>query len=205
MKVKYKIFLSIILFPFFTSASIGLADWQNETPYGNHIDNFNGSGYTLHLKVAYDKDMQLAYNARPQNKTYMLESLKKWYFYNETIVGRLVTPNKNYFVVNEISGNVMLFDTEKQWQDYLEKNDLIPILWRRWYDGSWIFFGDDFLFFMAIGFIVTVPLFIGYLRLLYNSIVREHFNLKKPLTQLVLLITIPIFIFWLFDLSPQSI
>jgi hypothetical protein len=205
MEIKHKILLLFILFPFFTFASIGLADWQNETPHGNHIDNFNGSGYTLQLNVAYDKDMQLAYNARPQNKTYMLESLKEWYFYNESIVGRLETPDKNYFVVNEISGNVMLFDTEKQWQEYLKKNDLIPVLWTRWYNGSWIFLGDDFLFFMAIGFIVTVPLFIGYLILLYNAIFREKFNLKKPLTQLVLLITIPIFIFWSIDLSPQSI
>ncbi len=162
-----------------------MGDWSATTPNGNEINNF--TDHTLYLK----------------NET-QLNRLDTWYFYKDCILGEL-KDNLGYFVVNEYTFKVDTFKTESDFQAFVTKNNLEPKIWKRYYKGNWIFFGDELLFCLFLGFYISIPLMLFYLFMLYKSIVIERFNFKKPYTLISFLILILIIICWLLERFPQSI
>lgn len=111
----------LTLFTFFMTAStfsMGLGDWQNPTPGHNTMED-PGNGITLRI-----------------SKTNIeIFPIEEWYFYKDYIIGKT---NKNFFIVNENNGNVLQFESDKEWTNFINHNDLKPLIWTRWYSDNWV-------------------------------------------------------------------
>jgi hypothetical protein len=182
---KIKILLNVL---FITGAlnayGFNLGEWQHETP-GNNLMGDNGNGNELTI-------IRQGYNTLP---------LKKWYFYNYHIVG---ITGKKYFVVNEYEGDILLFNTENEWHNYLNQNRLNPFIWTRWYSDNWV--DMDYIFvFLFFYFIKIIPFFLLLLWTLYKAIKVEHFKMTKPNTLIFLAIISLFILIVILDCFPQSI
>ncbi|MBD2702894.1 hypothetical protein IC229_19765 [Spirosoma sp. BT702] len=103
--------------------------------------------------------------------------LGKWYFYKDRIIG---TSDSGYFILNEsnIRDSVYTTHSETEWLTQLERQNLKPVLWTKWYtmdDGSWgeseqSEFGKHWTFYS----LSCVTLLIGFL--MYRS--TESYNKK---------------------------
>ncbi|WP_375562051.1 hypothetical protein ACE193_05755 [Bernardetia sp. OM2101] len=182
-----------------TWGMIGLADETYYTPYGNEIDNWTGN--TL----------------RADGKE-QLTGLDTWYFYKGFIIGKCsCSPSfndriraeidlGNYFVFNETTYESHFFETELEWDIFLEQNNLKPIFWTRWHDG-----GDmgNILFFIAFllifYFFVSIPLLIWFFVSFYKSIKKEGFKFSNPYFISMICLSSVIFLMWILEQFPSSI
>ncbi|WP_338815447.1 hypothetical protein V9L05_22850 (plasmid) [Bernardetia sp. Wsw4-3y2] len=183
-----------------TYGMVGLADETYYTPYGNEIDNWTGNT----LKV----------NGKEQ-----LTGLKEWHFYKGFIIGKCscYPPFNNrekaerqqlgsYFVFNEKNNQSHFFETELEWDIFLEQNNLKPILWTRWHDG-----GDmgNILFFIAFllifYFFVSIPLLICFFIGFYKNVKKEGFKFSSPYFIGITCLLSLIFLTWILEQFPNSI
>lgn len=172
-----------------TYGRIGLGDWSCVTPNGNRINNF--SEQTLYLS----------------NNT-QLDGLDEWYFYKDQIIGKLhgADPKRKvYFVVNELSFEINTFSTKQEWISYLDKQNLQPKIWTRWFQRDWTFFDDQIILWLVFTSYISLPLMICFLIFLFKAIRKEKLNLRQPYTMIVTITTTFILVFWIFDKFPQSI
>ncbi|MGB1295469.1 MAG: hypothetical protein ACPG6V_08295 [Flavobacteriales bacterium] len=127
----------------------------------------------------------------------------KWYFYNKHIIGeRSIEPK--YFAISEDTKAAIFFNNFEEWKLHLNRLDLEPLLWIRWYNGDWTFFNDDFqilLFFYGIPIALFLLFFIPF----YLKFRKNRTNLKK-LDRIIFLglLLVPMLIFVL-EQFPQSI
>lgn len=196
-------FLLLLLITLRLNAIVGLSDWRESSPNGLVMDNFSGNGTSLHL-----------------DGNEILSEIRAWYFYKGHIIGSrdsawtYIDPisfenleaQSGYFVVHEKSRRLMQFSDYNSWKSHLEKSDLVPKLWTRWYSDDWKFFNDRFLIFILLGgFIVLIPLLIVFSILIYRMVVNDKFDKKKLSTKLVIAMSICCLCLWIFDQLPQSI
>ena len=180
------LFAMFFFLPIFSHAHVGFAEWESVTPGGNKINNFGDSGFAINLKNGEN-----------------LECLVKWFFYKNNIVGqRSGTPG--YFVVNEKTFKIVLFQTEAEWSSYLSKENLNPHL-TFWYHTDWKYFGTQFWFAALALFFITIPLILLFCWVLYKAIAKEKFRLNKPYTIIVIVTVSYFLIHTVGDLFPQSI
>ncbi|WP_346882832.1 hypothetical protein [uncultured Algibacter sp.] len=167
------IVLKFILSMSISLVGIGLSDWSDYTPHGNEINNFMGTD------ILYLKDGT------------SLEDLSSWYFYKKHIIGTLknYNPEKKeydkdrYFVANEKTFEIEVFDSEVKWNTFIKDKNLNPKLWTRWYKTQWSFL-DGILLLFIFGFFITIPLAVLFLRSLYIAITKEKFNTSKMHTKI---------------------
>lgn len=195
-------FLLFISIPFSAKAIVGLADWQEKTPNGLVINNFSGARTTIHL-----------------DNSKFIDNVEAWYFYKDFIVGftdttwEIIDPitfenlqnQPGYFVIQEKTKTLFTFADHSEWTKFLEKKELKPKLWTRWYRNDWSFFNDQM--FIAIifgGFIIAGPLLIVFLVFIYRMIKRDNWKMKGFNTRIVLASSTLLFVFWLIDQFPQS-
>ncbi|MEM6299898.1 MAG: hypothetical protein AAF740_14515 [Bacteroidota bacterium] len=170
---------------------MGFGDWQNYTPYYNTIDNFMGNDRRLRLRNGKE-----------------ITSLEKWYFYKEYIVCVVSQgykdPKLRFLVINEVSSKIHEFETEKEWNTFLEDNRLVPLVWTRWHSGDWVAY-DDLLFLTIFLFFISIPLGVLYVLMAIKAFRREDFDPRKPFTLITIAIPMLLFQMYLFDIFPQSI
>lgn len=144
----------LVLFTLLISAgdapAMGFGDWSEYTRNGTQFMD-NGGGPTIFFG-----------DYKP------LERVRKWYFYQDHIVGVFERDKvKAYFVINELNGTVAKFREEETWQAYINAYDLKPLLWTRWYSDNWNHM-RALTFLLLFGF----PFTIGWL-LLHIRWIRE--------------------------------
>jgi len=103
-----------------------LFDWDTHTPGGNVIGVMSSEddGCTL-----YRNERRFA-----MDYTKELAGLTQWYYYKGYILGQFQNDSeKGYFVFNEENFNLLKFSTEAKCEQYVEKQNLKPIIWTRWY------------------------------------------------------------------------
>ena len=100
------------------------SNWWQDTPYGNEIaydDWGTGSSIFVHCR-------------RERNRS-GVDDLRRWYFYRNTIVGELDdAAGHRYFAFNESTCETSYFTDRREFNRYIERSDLRPRLWTRWYD-----------------------------------------------------------------------
>ena len=175
----------------FTSHSyaMGLGDWNCKTPNGNEIINTGGT--FLNMK-----------------NTQILDGLDQWYFYKGNIIGQRhsnVNSSETYFVANEVTFTIDTFQTKQEWIKYIERHELKPSIWTRWYDTDWRFFNDTVGLVAIVFFYISIPLFGVIVWLFFKAIKYEKLNFRKPYTIITTLIVVFLVIRLLLDQFPQSI
>ena len=171
-------------------ARIGLADWEAITPLGHKINNFGSVSLFLSDST--------------------IEDLNKWFFYKGYVIGTYQIGNNQtgteaYFTANEKNQEVKRFTDQGIWQRELEKNNLVPLLWTRWYKSDWTFYDDQLILFLVFEFFISIPLIIGYFVLVTRAIKKERLDHRKPYTRTVLLISGLILLHWISEVFPGSI
>lgn len=174
------IFTLLFIIGFCSQIHAGFMDWECQTPGGNEINDFVGF-VTLELQ-----DHQ------------KIEQLKSWYFYKNHIIGKL-EKDKGFFIVNESTLQVINFNSEQEWKQYLNTQNLTPRIWTRWYQSDWTML-DEGMFWFFYG----VPLLLIISFILYKAIKEERFNLKKPYTIVLLIFIIVIASRYVIEQFPQS-
>ncbi len=168
---------------------MGLGEWRQKTPYGNEIDNFT-DGFTLYL-----------------GNEITVKNIGKWYFYKGHSIGDIgeYGQPKKYFVADELKKEVKYFDEEIEWENYINKEDLSPIIWTRWHHNNWKVLDDTVLIFYLFYFFVSIPLTILFVVAVVRAYRREKFKINKPYTITVLVTLGLIVLRAVLDAFPQSI
>lgn len=164
--------------------AFGIGDWQHETPGGNLMGD-PGSGTQLTIRMTGQE----------------LLGIDRWYFYNNCIVGEL---GNQLFIVDEETGEKLIFKDKNQWIKEIHSRKLAPTLWTRWYTDNWVD-SDWLLIWLFFGFMISIPLILFFTFALYRAIVKERFRLTSYYTILVLSVVIIIGITLLLDHYPSSI
>jgi len=186
-----QLFLILILVAVSESVfSNGLGDWELETPGGNAINNFSGINTTLLFQGEKD-----------------LENLDRWYFLNNAIIGETGESSREYFILNETTNGLYLYNDKNLWQKKIHELDLKPKYWTRWYNSEWIFFNGALLL-MVVIFSIPLLLLAGILYVVLKSknIKNNAFTYVTKVKKKLLFITITtLYIRYLLDIFPQSI
>ena len=180
MKYSFTILFLIINLAVY---AFGIGDWQNETPGGNYMGD-PGNGTLLTIRKTHEE----------------LLGIKKWYFYKGFIVGTL---NKQQFILEESSGEKLIFKDQNIWKKEIQSRGLEPILWTRWYKDNWVD-GDWLIIWMFFGFFVSIPLAIFFLFAIYRMVIKERFRLRSFYTIFVLTILISLGVTLILDYYPNS-
>lgn len=203
MKLRINVFFLGFLLSFaFDGKTAEFASWEQKTPNGNIIRNEKAArgGYSINIKCIKSRSDIYTYG-------FALENLTKWYFYRETIVGECGNgKEKAYFIFDEKKCKKLIFTSKTNFENYLKKSDLKPVVWTRWHTTDWgIFFGGkglpqalSFLFYKLPFLIVTLVAFgVG----LYKT----DFNLSHKFNKFSLSFASLILLRVLLDFYPQSI
>ena len=180
----------VSLISFGSFARPGLTDWEATTPYGNKINNYGSVSLFLSDSI--------------------VENLTKWYFYKGYIIGLYNEVNQEnfaaaYFIVNEQTLEINRYPDLNHWKLKLEQDKLVPFFYTRWYYTDWTFYDDQLLIFLIFGFFISIPLVILFILLMLRAIRIEKLNLKKPCTQVVIIISVFIFLHWISEAFPGSL
>ena len=168
------------------ASSFGLADWRDTTPGGNTI---NRAGMTA-LWLSDGSE---------------IEPLCCWYFYRDSIIGRLTNEASNgYFVVNENDLSIQRFESEQEWDAYLKSNDLLPVFWTRWHSYKWSTSIDDVLMLLAFGFMFAIPLLILFGVIFFKAAFKEKLNMRKINSRILVLSLALSGFYLLLGIFPQS-
>ena len=167
-------------------AGVGMGDWQCTTPQSNTFDNYSGNGISLSLR---------------NGGFGSVDSLKRWYFYKGFIVGER---EHGFFIANEKTAKVQLFATQNTWAKALADAKLKPGYYTRWYNWQWVYY-DDIGYYALIFFFMSAPCILIFLYLLYMAFRYEKFNVRKPCTMIVLIVSGLLLITYLLERFPQSI
>lgn len=145
-------------------ARIGIADWRILTPGGNHIDNF--SSVSLYLKDGQQ-----------------LDDLKRWYFYDGSVIGELAD-GKGWFVVDEARSEIIWHTDKAKWEVLLKERELVPAIWTRWLDRDPAMLTSGMFLFLWLftGWYVVIPIMLVVIMVFLRAWKREHFNWRKPYT-----------------------
>ncbi len=161
------------------SMAQGMGDWTEVTRLGTRMENGH-----IYLK-----------------KGTQLDHVNQWYFYKDHIIGKA----NEYFIINEWSNVLQLFQKEEDWQAAIDQQHLRPKLWTRWYMYEWHFFSDNLLFALILAFPLTLTLLGLFLWNLYRVIWKENFNIRKPSTIVLVLILFLMSIRYVLDCYPASL
>jgi hypothetical protein len=181
--MKYFLTISFLVISLRLTA-FGIGDWQHETPGGNVMGDPGGGTQLTIRKTGED-----------------LLGIERWYFYNDFIVGEL---GDELFIVDERTGEKLSFTDKDKWIKEIQSRGLEPILWTRWYTDNWVD-RDWLLIWLFFGFVISIPLTLFFLFVLYRAIVKERFRVKSFYTIFVLLVVIVIGVTLLLDHYPSSI
>lgn len=123
-------------------------------------------------------------------------------FFKKHIAGTIANPSEvdmkvSYFVTNEKTMTTKYFKSALEWETYLQKEELKPAFWIRWYSGDWKFFNDTL---SVTFFIISVIFIFSFLIIIYRK--RTYINISH---WIVLCIFITIIVFLFLDYFPQSI
>ena len=183
--------LALLIFTSSCFARMGWGDWQEHSPNGTFIYNLGGG---ISMKLGRDTS---------------LVGVKEWYFYKDHIIGYSLLKDsierEEYFIASEHTRIIKKFNLQSDWDKYIDKNSLRPLIWTRKYNGDWTFFDDGIVFFFIVFFPVSIPATVFFFYALFRAIRKESFNLRKPYTKIFLGINIFIFLFWFLEQFPGSI
>jgi len=147
-----------------TCFALGIGEWKAETPFGNIIYHDRESDIT-------------SFNDRFGDLK--VDSLNEWYFYKKHAIGSTLTGK--YFVVDENTLAVNIFNNKNEWNDYLAKVNLKPTVWVRWHGEDWTFSKEDF--FAALLIELFIGLFITgiivLLKYLKRNVLKQSIKLKQ--------------------------
>jgi len=171
-----------------TVNSLGLADWRDTTPGGNTIDRAGRTALWL-------------------TDGSEIEPLCCWYFYRNSIIGQYKDGevSRGFFVVNEDELSVKSFESEEEWNAYLQLQNLVPKFWTRWYSYKWSTSFDDILMVLLFGFVYTIPLLILFAVIVFVAAVKEKFSLRKGNTRIIVLSMTLYSVYVLLGKFPQSV
>ncbi|MEO1263429.1 MAG: hypothetical protein AAFZ15_31755 [Bacteroidota bacterium] len=201
------ILLKKIIIPFFllwcsTNATCSeLASWWQKTHNGTEICKEKWSNiYYIGIKC-------LGHKKRGEKFGHNITDLSKWYFYQNHIIGAFSQAEKPaYFIFNEFTCEKQIFLDKNKFDDRLNKLDLKPFIWTRWYDSNWGMIltngdiGDSLIlifFKLPILFITGIIILIGF--------IRTKFDLKHKFNKISLAIIGLIILRLLMDIYPGSI
>jgi uncharacterized protein YdeI (BOF family) len=147
----------LISFPCF---AWGIGDWLNKTPKGNIMFD-SGGGTVLTLT---------------KNQTEFAD-INNWYFYRGHIIGQT---DSSYFIINEVSAEIRLFQSKPEWESHIRTSDLKPVFWTRCFSDNWRFFEQIAFLLLVLVVLLSIP----FLAFLVWSIQKwlsgkKRFHLKK--------------------------
>jgi len=162
--------LSILLMLFAIPCSAGdFSEWWHRTPGKNEISN-----------QQFNDQPGILVTCQKENAS-TVRYLKKWYFYKKHIVGMLAPNQPNqYFIINEQTCQVDTFNSREDFNHTLNKKELIPHIWTRWYDSNWGFFfngpgnGATFDFFFFRGTWLFFPIVLWSMVMLIKNISKRN-------------------------------
>ena len=164
-------------------AGYGIADWQHTTPGGNVMGD-PGNGTYLVVKQTGKKIM-----------------VNWWYFYKNHVLG---TSDHGYFILDEKTGTMSIFNTEAAWTKNLHARRLVPSIWTRWYRYNWVD-SDMLLIWLIFLFYISIPFLLFFAFACYWAVAKERLRPRKPFTVFVFLTLISIAGIYLLDYYPSSI
>jgi hypothetical protein len=185
-----KFFLTIsFLFISLKLSGFGLMDcWGQETPGGNFMgEAYSGNGVYLTIPKTGDK----------------LLRIKKWYFYHNFIVGEF-EENNTLFIIDERTGEQLLFNSREQWIKEIQSRELEPILWTRWYTGNWVE-GPSLLVLLLLLSVFYLPITLLFALFFILILMKERIRLSFFLKIFALFFIITAGVFLLLDYFPSSI
>lgn len=185
--MKTKIITTLILISFSYYGICSFSEWSNQTKYGNTILNYSGYGIQI---ITTKSDVKF---------------VKRWYFKNDYIIGEQENKKLNYFVLNEKKDVLKTFNSKRQWDKYILKNNLKPKIYTRWFKDNWDIYKKGFFIFYILIFPLSFPLTFLYVFVLYSAIKREKFKFNKPFTLIFLTISLLILIDIIMSKFPQSL
>ena len=153
---------------------LGIGEWNAQTPGGNQIRHDRNSRVTSFSFVV----------GQPQ-----LDSLTRWYFYKNHIVGTI--SNGKYFVVDEINLSVKKFENQAAWEIYLDTYKLSPPVWTRWCDDDWTFSEKDFSGYLYLELLLGIAISVS---MVFLNHIKMAASRKKTRFKRSILITMTIFI-----------
>ncbi len=166
------------------SFGFGMSDWVQKTPGGHQMFDV-GSGTQLQISSSSET----------------LENINRWYFYKNHVVGEL---SNGFFILDESSGKLTNFSSDKEWLNETDVRGLKPLLWTRWYNDNWVDF-EWLLILAMLGWIIWIPLALFFLYMIYRAVIKEKFNYRKPFTRVVTITVLLLGTMILLDLFPSSI
>jgi hypothetical protein len=129
-----------------------------------------------------------------------------FYFYKKHLIGKTVA--SQYFIYNEKSKQIQVFNQENNWQKAIQKQNLKPKIWTRWHQGNWSNGGDWFVIF----FIYTIMtfglplLFIGVFLFFMYRLAKTIFESDEVLPKVMYVLSIVLMtLLILLPFNPQSI
>jgi len=171
--------------------AMGLGDWIYHTDNGSTIEDPGGG-----IRLWTNKNDELAH-------------LKKWYFYNEHIMGEY-RPDINdyseiaYFILNELNGDLKTYNTKELFSKAIRTQQLEPIFWTRWYHDHFTFVLGIYLLWIFYWPIIScIALFVCLC--IFGSFAFKNKILKIIFTAITLFLLIPPILFMLKDYFTNSI
>ncbi|OZI08626.1 hypothetical protein BWI93_08340 [Siphonobacter sp. BAB-5385] len=183
--MKYVLMGLFILGPFTSWGVMDFGNWQEQTPYGDLMENNEGKRlWACGTTIQY---------------------LEKWYFYRGYTMGAYHRERWNhstppvYFIIRSQDKLFLEFSNETTWQAELSKQNLIPY-WIRWHTNDWHSL-PSILFFLFFGIIIWLPisLVLGFLLYVYRKDIPA-FVYKGLLSMGVILVVYIV----IHDTFPQS-
>ncbi|MBN2892513.1 MAG: hypothetical protein JXL97_11645 [Bacteroidales bacterium] len=120
MLVKILVFSIFFLSTFNIAHGMGISDWSYTTKNGSTISDSDPiPGVRLCLKKGEAKE---------------LYDLQKWYFYKNSIIG-VYGERKihEYFIANELTGELTTYTNRKEWKKQIKQKKLKPKIWTNWH------------------------------------------------------------------------
>lgn len=170
-------------------ADIFLDEWS-DSPYGSSfsfVNEFQTSSVNIANNLGY------------------IDNLQEWYFFKGYTIGSYKdsTEKVKYFIFNESKKIKIVFNSEKEQRQYVILNELEPIFIKRAFDYNWKYIANPttweaLLFIYILAFIVTVPLTIVLIIIIYS--IRNSKRFHRFMYFIIALMMLRVFL----DIYPQS-
>lgn len=133
-----------------------------------------------------------------------INHVRKWYYYKDYIIGE--TYEKKYFIVNELSNEIELFENNHTWLESISNNNLNPKYWTRWTGfGGFSNIGDDIILLVFFTFPISIPTIVFFL---YRIISKSNKgNLKIYSIEVIIILIVILYFSYIYlgRIYPQSI
>lgn len=175
----------------------GISTWSQTTPYGNII--WFESAYPSEWNYITCGQSKTNSDFTSRDITLKIDS---WYFYKGYVAG-ILSDSAKYFIFNEQTCQMRIFQGKPQFLEYCQSNDIKPNIWTRWHNDFYGYFYSN----VECGFCIISNLVRSLTALLITlAVLFFAIKLKNRITYILLLLWLVILTARLIlDMYPQSL